>query len=263
MNKIVTISDSFSPDIGLFFKSKVNLYIDKLSLTNKEHINILWLCEPDSISKLKKDLNNFEKEYDYILTFDEDILREFKNSVMHLQASSWVEDKEYSPKNFNISTIVGSKMQAQGHILRQKVWHKQSDIKIPKNFYISSFGCPLNHFDNPPLEGGKKECMFYSQFHIAVENCSIKNYFSEKILDCFISKTIPVYYGCTNIEDFFNIKGIITFDKVSECIDKCNSLNEDDYEKMLPYVEENYKKAKQFLNWDLNLINTIKQLNIE
>jgi hypothetical protein len=263
MNKIRTISNSFSPDLDLYFENQVDLYIDKLSVTNKSSINILWLCEPDSISNLKKDLKKFANEYDYILTFDDEVLSEYKKSILHLQASTWVKDIDYSPKEFNISTIVGNKMQAPGHILRQKVWHKQDKIKTPKNFYVSSFGAPVECFGNPTLEGDSKDCMFYSQFHITIENCAINNYFSEKILDCFISKTVPIYWGCSNIGNFFNQKGIIIFSNINECIENCNNIQEDVYEKMLPYIEENYVKSKSFIDWKKNLTESINKLNIK
>ena len=81
MNKINVISKNFKPDINLFFKNKTNLYIDFLSVTNRQEKNILWLCEPDVISKLKKGLDNFYRNYDYILTFDKDVLDKLKKEI--------------------------------------------------------------------------------------------------------------------------------------------------------------------------------------
>ena len=263
MNKIKIISDSFKPDLELYFENKVNLYIDKITNTDKSCINILWLCEPDSISNLKKNLDVFSGEYDYILTFDQEVLNKYSNAILHLQASTWALDKDYNPKEFNISTVVGNKMQAPGHIIRQKLWHKQDKIKTAKKFYASSFGSPFESFGNPILESDKKECMFESQFHIAIENSAIKNYFSEKILDCFISKTIPIYWGCPNIGDFFNSKGIISFNDINDCVEKCNNITENIYKEMSPYIEENYVKSKKFINWVENLIESINKLNIK
>jgi hypothetical protein len=45
-------------------------------------------------------------------------------------------------------------------------------------------------------------------FGVAIENVSHRGWFTEKILDCFLLKTIPIYWGCSNIEDYFNPKGI-------------------------------------------------------
>jgi hypothetical protein len=40
-------------------------------------------------------------------------------------------------------------------------------------------------------------------YSIAIENASMKNYFSEKFTDCILSWTIPIYYGCPNINEYF------------------------------------------------------------
>ena len=41
------------------------------------------------------------------------------------------------------------------------------------------------------------------KYSIAIENSYKKNYFTEKFTDCILAKTIPIYYGCPNISDFF------------------------------------------------------------
>jgi len=40
-------------------------------------------------------------------------------------------------------------------------------------------------------------------YSIAIENCCLKNYFSEKFTDCILAWTIPIYYGCPNINEYF------------------------------------------------------------
>ena len=83
-------------------------------------------------------------------------------------------------------------------------------------------------------------------FHIAVENSQQKNYFTEKVIDCFASKTIPIYYGCPNLGDWFNMDGVITFDDVKDLKRILTNINEDSYHKRKDAIEENYEKAKQF-----------------
>ena len=102
--------------------------------------------------------------------------------------------------------------------------------------------------------------MFDSMFHICIENNNAKDYFTEKIIDCIISKTVPVYYGCPNIGEYFDLNGIIIINK-NNYIDIINNLTEETYYKMLPYIKKNYNtwlkmksfenKFKQFLNHNL------------
>ncbi|MBN1680163.1 MAG: hypothetical protein JW966_07715 [Anaerolineae bacterium] len=41
------------------------------------------------------------------------------------------------------------------------------------------------------------------RYSLAIENYSGPYYWSEKLADCFLSWTMPIYYGCTHIEDYF------------------------------------------------------------
>ena len=49
-------------------------------------------------------------------------------------------------------------------------------------------------------------------FSVAIENNVLRTYFTEKVLDCFATGTIPIYLGAPDIGDHFNIDGILTLD---------------------------------------------------
>ena len=55
-------------------------------------------------------------------------------------------------------------------------------------------------------------------YSIAIENESLKNYFSEKFTDCILARTIPIYYGCPNISDFFQINVIIGWISIKKIV---------------------------------------------
>ena len=264
MEKINIISNSFKPKLEFFSEKKIDLYIDLLTTVDSSKTNILWLCEPDVISNLKKNLHEYASQYDYIFSFDEEVLDKYENAILHLQGYPWIKsDREYSPKTCSVSTVVGNKLWTEGHRMRQKLWFKQPRIKnIERKFFLGAYGGPENFLDNPILKNGEKHEMFFSKFHIAIENCSIKNYFSEKILDCFISRTIPIYCGCINIEEYFNVDSIFKFKTVEECIDVCNSLNDDIYESLSLQIEENYNTAQNYLIIEYQLEKTFKQTDL-
>ena len=54
-----------------------------------------------------------------------------------------------------------------------------------------------------------------------MENAVIPDYWTEKIADCFLAWTLPIYYGCPNLEDYFPEKSFIRIDieKPEEAID--------------------------------------------
>lgn len=50
------------------------------------------------------------------------------------------------------------------------------------------------------------------RYSIAIENFSNPYYWSEKLADCLLAWTMPIYYGCTRIADYFPSEAIIQID---------------------------------------------------
>lgn len=85
------------------------------------------------------------------------------------------------------------------------------------------------------------------RFQIVVENSKINDYFSEKIIDCFVTGTIPIYYGCERIGKYFDVKGIITFDTLEELEDIINNLSVKDYENRKNAIKNNLHIANNYI----------------
>ena len=70
------------------------------------------------------------------------------------------------------------------------------------------------------------------KYSLCIENSCYDNYFTEKITDCLLGWTIPIYFGCTNIDTYFPRDSYIwldinepkSIDKLYEIIQ--NPLNE-------------------------------------
>ena len=71
------------------------------------------------------------------------------------------------------------------------------------------------------------------KFVICFENSHSPGYITEKIFNVFLAKTIPIYDGAQNINDFINKKSYINFDK--NVIDKIKLLdnNEELYNRII------------------------------
>ncbi len=50
------------------------------------------------------------------------------------------------------------------------------------------------------------------RYSLAIENYSGPHYWTEKVSDCFLSWTMPIYYGCTNLSDYFPKESFIQID---------------------------------------------------
>ena len=96
------------------------------------------------------------------------------------------------------------------------------------------------------------------RFHITIENDITPYYFTEKISNCFITQTIPIYIGATRIDDFFNPEGIIKipmldvkgtpvldWEKFVEILKSCTV---EEYERRIPAVLDNFERVKKFSN---------------
>lgn len=62
-----------------------------------------------------------------------------------------------------------------------------------------------------PIEDKWKGIAPY-RYSFAIENFSNAFYWSEKIADCFLAWTMPIYYGCTRITEYFPQEAMICID---------------------------------------------------
>ena len=88
-------------------------------------------------------------------------------------------------------------------------------------------------------------CKHY-RFQVVVENSKYEHYFTEKIIDCFLSGVIPIYWGTNKVNEHFDKNGIITFNSLEELTEIVDNLNENEYTKRLDSVRKNFEIAKEF-----------------
>tara|TARA_Y100000034_G_C6816851_1_gene367580 strand:+ start:117 stop:1028 length:912 start_codon:yes stop_codon:yes gene_type:complete len=238
----------------------------KIPFENESNYKVYINCnEPESeIQNYRESIESVieaSNQYDLILTTDVRILQECKNAKLFPYGTTWLNKNkinhidaigEYDStidilnkgKKFEISFICTARRQdIRGYKIRREVWDNKSKIHTPTLFY-SSQRKPIDFNSMIPIDD--KSILFNSQFHIAIESHQVENYFTEKLIDSFITKTVPIYFGCPNIEDFFDIRGIIIVDDCDDIISKCNNLTKNTYDEMSEYIEYNYKEAKKY-----------------
>lgn len=252
-------------DKNLYSNKKILVFVDSFPTfqKNKDEIWIYLQVESTLISgecivKLMKD----DSLFDIIFTWDPNLLKKNKSiKFMSNNKVYWVSPTydlkknlnlpnnnpiEYNiiNKKFQVSMLCGGKNWCPGHKIRREYWDNQNKITIPKKFVYSHNNNGLKIFENNKIAIDRKdktELFIDSMFHIAIENNKAINYFTEKLIDCIVSKTIPIYYGCPNIHEYFNIKGFIVIDNIND-LSKINELTEEYYNNHLSYIEENYNK---------------------
>jgi len=271
-----TIESKYSNLPITFF---MDAFPQNLELLQENPVNILYIHEPDFINIMETidgishnyTLHDYAikccKYFNLIITWSEKILnncsnaiRFSHNSIISTKNLSLIEELANKEKKFEVSFLSGVKKISQGHQFRQQVWSEQQRIKIPRLFYYtlpdfdeekgvrpgySEYSKDLSHIPSgeAPETWGKRVC-FESMFHIAIENVKHKNWYTEKIGQAFISKVVPVYWGCSNLEDFgYDPKGVLYFNNIEELTNIVNNLTPEKYNEMLPYIEHNYQNA--------------------
>ena len=222
----------------------------------KSDYKIAILQEPKSFMPLIYEAaRKFEDHYDLIFTYDEDLLSRGEKYVFLPPDVCTLDEKYYKlhPKNKLVSMVYSDKKLLPGHRLR----HAVADKLIPKiNFSekIDLFGSGTGVY----LENKADACVDY-MFQIAIENSITTNYYADKILDCFLCGMIPIYWGCPNIGDFFDERGILQFETAKELKEILESLSEEKYNSMLQYAKINFEKALETQNIDDYIFKIVKK----
>ena len=113
---------------------------------------------------------------------------------------------------------------------------------------IQASGSNIDVFGNgyKPV-GNKIEGLRDYRYHFAIENCKRDYWFTEKLIDCLMTGTLPIYWGCPSISKFFNTDGFILFDNLVELKEKLKLCTPEYYESKLPAIRENFECAHKYL----------------
>ena len=188
-----------------------------------------WLLEsksitPQIVQHVQRFPQKFLRTFDAIFTHNQELLKIDPKFKWVPAQGFWIQDPKIYPKSKLISMISSAKADCQGHINRLD-WIKKLQGKV------DLFG---RGFKEIAL---KEQGLCDYMFSVAIENGQYETYFTEKLLDCFATGTIPVYLGAPDIGNYFNKNGIIDLTDNFEVTPKI-------YASKIDAVAENLEKAK-------------------
>jgi hypothetical protein len=214
---------------------------------------IAYMIEP-YVKKpnLYKWLGSNHDKFDHVLMNDKESMESIPNSIFHPFGGCWVEseNRKKHDKTKLISIVASAKKQVPDHFKRHEIISKHQNI-------IDVYGRGYTQIES--ITTGLKDYMF----HIAMENQRRDHHFSEKIINPMMTWTVPVYFGMPSIGDYFDTRGMLIFNSVAEFDELVPTLNKQLYESMIPYIEENFKRAQNYIlseDWLFknNFFNTLK-----
>ena len=200
--------------------------------------------EPSKWCISSEELRKVAHNFDLILTY-RDELADLPNVKFLLFGGCHVHQKP-QVKRFEVSFLysVGLNNDMSGYQLRKRVWEIKRSLPQTFKYFSSAIRPPVEN-DNP-WPYAAKDKLFESMFSLIIENTSERNYFTEKIIDAFQTYTVPIYWGCPNISDYFDENGIICFDDVNELMQLIGNLTVDDYYSILESVSHNYNESLKY-----------------
>jgi len=227
---------SLYPDL---IKTKQEIYSDTFIYKAPEGA-IVMLVEPRSIMPdVYEYVENNHDKFSIIYTFDSALLQ-YENSKLLIYGTITTEEFN-EPKTKTISMVCSDKDMCEGH--KKRRW-----LANVLKGAIDTYGA---------FDGGEFASNYdiYAQymFNVAVENCISKYYFTEKICNCFATKTIPIYYGTPNINKLFNMDGIIYTDniyKIPMFIDNLRGHEKEYYDDHIESIIDNYERVQQYKNFN-------------
>jgi hypothetical protein len=188
---------------------------------------------------------------------------EYNNNEWHLSKtySELKTMKITKTEDKVVSTVLSAKYKDPGHIKRVDFVKFLERNDIPVHVYGS------NHWDYKDYKGSppyhcKDEAMFPYKYVFNAENHSIKNYYTEKVIDGILAECLVFYNGCFNLRDFIDERAFVYLELSnmkgdSEKIKK--AMEENLWEKRLPYIREAKKKILEQLQFFPRIERIIEQ----
>ena len=230
----------------------VNTYQDNSCIDQTD--GIAFLFEPKSMIGPAYDYveNNADK-FDLIFTHDSRLL-EKTNAYFFSWADVWLTTD--SEKTKDISLVSSWKDWCELHKRR---------IELARFYKDSGKVDVYGTYDNPENKEMRavppETYLEHYKFSIIIENDIDELWYTEKILNCFSTKTVPIYLGATKIGDIFNDKGIIQAKNIEEIKEIVENLDTQSYASYLPYINDNFERVKKYAKpWDKRFFDTYKDV---
>ena len=218
---------------------EVNIYVSQRALDALNDTSgkptYIWLLESKQIipQYYQWIIDNYEfvtSRVDGIFSCDKELCAKYpKISYSLINAVPWVQDRKVHEKTQLVSMIASNKRMCEGHARRLQFVDKFRD-KL--DFYGRGFN------EISCKEDGLRDYMF----SVGIENAVYDTYFTEKLTDCFACGTIPIFYGCKGVTEYFNEDGIIFLDDDFDL----SMLTKDLYYSKMDVIKDNFERSINF-----------------
>ena len=268
--------ENYLKSVPEVYDKPITLFIDhppqSQEQLNINPYNFMVVLEPNQLFGIHDWVKNNHNLFSAIFSWGEGILANCPNSLFFPFGTSWLDKPSIDrlinqEKTFEVSFLCGGKKRIEGHYLRHRLHERENEITIPKQWHYTLPDYDFNEGhhtiakqDNKP-PGFEKQRLWKSMFSICIENSTNKGYHTEKIVDAFLSKTIPIYWGCTNLEELgYDPNGFIYCENEDEIIKEVNKLTPEDYHSRISAMDHNFELAQHHADIYQRLGDLLKEV---
>ena len=196
-------------------KARISLILGEPSVIHAKHLALLRLTH---------------RRFWRVLSFNETLLARIPNGIFFPLGTTWVPEWRDLPldKQKMCSLIASSKRNSEGHKLR----HRIVDHLRETPGRVDVMGRGYAAFER------KADGLAPYRYSVVIENVREKNYFSEKLVDAVLCNTVPIYWGCPNLERFLDPAGIIQCQSEGDIRRAILAMSQEDFAARLPQLRD-------------------------
>ena len=234
-----TVGDMLSSD-HLISYPKTKLYFSKSIRANLS----LMIVEPDVIHKKHLYLARyFQFRFYRILTKNSDLIRRCSKARFFFYGASQIENVATvdTSKKRGCSLIASSRNKLEGHQLRHQIVNEAKK----RDLDVDVMGRGYQNF------GPKEDGLASYLYSVVIENSVETSYFTEKIVDTCLCRTVPIYWGAPDIGDYFDVDGIIVCQNAQDILEAIENISSTDYKFRQDAIERNVVFAKKYADVEM------------
>jgi hypothetical protein len=227
-------------DKVVFYTDSALELVHRESASNAHCKKIAWLLEPVDVHPHSYEFIRLTRYFDLVLSHNLDFVMEMQNRGVEAQwvpfGGCWIkpEDQRIYDKNGMTSIIASNKQMTIGHRLRHSVIATAGDKMTVRGRGYTAIDYKLDLLKD-------------FRFHVVIENTNIAGWFTEKLIDCFRTGTVPIYWGNPLIGEIFDREGMIICHTEQQIIDALNSVTLEKYDTMKEAIQRNFEIAQTYL----------------
>jgi len=244
---------------------------DYVIVLNSIHQDIRLYCPPDNVWAVMQEpyVREFsdwmtEGHSQYSKVFTHHVFSKGKKYIPSFPMLPWHINKSFDklnaldvpPKNRNLSWITSNKKMFKGH--RERMCFLDAIKK--SGLEIDLFGRGINEIND------KWDGLSDYKYALAIENSQSVDYWTEKLSDCYLSYTMPIYCGAPNISNYFPKESLIIIDitKPNEAIEIiCKAIENKEWEKNIEWIKKSRSLILNKYNFFSVIANKIKTEKIK